>query len=329
MKKVFLTAAAVAAMIPSAFAARTVSMVPVVDLAVVTPGAINSATYVPDGGVPGADKFLTYSATSVLPPAVYNTAGTQQGTLPSTGVAPSGGQGFFALTAGVDGVIYGFENGAVDIWKWDSFSDSTPIKAYDTPLGFQRVGSVGGTGINTVLAFTGNATAGKVEFFSGSAPFTSSETPTLLGKSGLAINTAGDVAFTVADTGLKIRKFVKTGGVWAEDTANWIIPGPIGAGALTYDSVNNVLFSSPQAGSINGKVYAYDGLTGGVPIGELTFTNLQGTVPANCGGVAVPNGPGGTVGFAARGAATTATAVFRKLTYTVTPDASVSDWTLY
>lgn len=292
------------------------------ELDVATPigGSVYSATY-----DPGSDQFLAGSP--ALDITTYDgTTGAPVGSLDLTGITP-GGLGFFALAAGSDGTIYAYENGAGDIWKWDDASDTAPTQA-GTGASLYRVGHALGTGVDTLLVFTGTSDNGPAWIWdtADGDSFTIGDTvANASAKSAIAPNADGTVLYTVGDVGgLPINKIVNDGGTWVEDTDPWTAPA-LGGGPMVYDNENDILFVHPMVGTAD-TVLALDGTTGET-IGQETVTNATGTVTGYCGAFVVPDGAGGTLWMAARGA-TASDLVMYKWTYAIGAT-SVGDWDLY
>jgi hypothetical protein len=322
MKLLFCAVATLAAAANSISAAPSVTFTNALDMTVAVTKSY-SATY-----VPVSDKYLIGGPTAIQ---VFNgVTGANEGTLSNTGITPSD-LGFFAVTSDADGKIYAVEIGGADIWRWDSASDANPEKVYgaapDAAL-FARIGSTGsGSGPNINVAFTGSADDGPVQFFKDDGTtFTFVETVPMTAKSALTINKAATIAFTTGDTGgAPINKWIKTGGVWAQDTTTWV-PTRAGAGPMAYDEINDVLFIHPEVGGL--AVYALDGTTGAEIGTASTVSQLNGTAGYN-GAFISPAPQAGTLWMAGRAAGGDTNSALYKWTYVYTPDARVADWTMY
>src|SRR5690606_27504946 len=108
-----------------------------------------------------------------------------------------------------DGVIYavevGTELGQSDIWRWDSVTDTTPDKVYETAERYWYAYNSTVDG-NVTIGFSSPATSGPVTFFSDTFPSSTSsfafeESAPLASKMGLTFNEDATEVWTVADTG--------------------------------------------------------------------------------------------------------------------------------
>ncbi len=287
-------------------------------------GSVRSSNY-----VPVADKFIVSNSDQKI--EIFNgVTGAREGQLSQAGIATSpGGLGFFALTATRDGYIYGWEDLGDDIYRWSSTTD-LPTKVYDNAP-FARFGSTGTDAQGKIaVAFTGVGNFSFVQFYSDSFPFASgsfsfTEAPDLDGKSGLAINNNGTIAYTVGDTNAQpLKKWVKTGTTWAvapEWPTTLILAGP-----MAYDEVNNILLVHDMRGAANRRLVALHGTTG-AEIGTATLPVLSGTTAGNSGAYVAPTAGGGTL-WVTTPAATANRLVLYKWTYAV-DTSSVDDWSLY
>jgi hypothetical protein len=200
---------------------------------------------------------------------------------------------------------------------------------YDTPL-FARGGGTGKTGNDVTIALTGSGNAGPVQFFSDTFPFSTSsftfnETIDLDAKPAVAINNAGTVAFTVADSLSPLQKWVKTDGVWGA-TPVW--SKTFNGGPLAYDNVHDVVIGLGTGGSTAKKLMVFDGANGNL-LGETTVVTTPNSTPQCSGGWITPNLTGGTVYLSAPAPGATLTAAaFYVYTYVI-PNAGVEDWSLY
>jgi len=324
MKKVLLAAALAAATAIAAAQEPTtsVTLTKVLDIQVDVNNseAMGSSTY-----DPAADKFIVGTRGTGARLQVYNSAtGAYETDMSKAGITP-GGLGFFGVTAAQNGYVYAYEDGGKDIWRWGSISDSAPQKVYDTAA-FARTGYTGTVGNDIVIAFTGSANKGPVEFFSDSIPFSSSsftfnESATLEAKPTVAINNAGTVAFTTGDTGLNLVKWTKVDGVW---NMGWSVP--FGGGPIAYDNTHDVVIG---VGRNTNKITVFRGSNGNID-GQLATTNAMNATPQCEGGFAVPNATGGRVYLSGPGSVVSPAgkAVFLVYDYVI-PNAAVNDWSLY
>lgn len=331
MKKVLL--AGVLALTAAMSSAQvTVTFTEELDASVDHGSVVSGATY-----VPGADKFLAGGATDI---GVFNgTTGAKEGSLATTGITPAG-LGFFGLVASERGSIYAFEAGSSDLWRWESVSDTAPVKVWDTPA-FARGGySVSKDGVD-LIAFTGSGNDGPVEFYSDSFPFTTDgfgfatssfqfvDSVQLKSKPSVTFDPELTRAYSVGDSHTQINKFVNADG-WTniagfvEDTT-WPT-GIVAPGALAYDAVNNIVFALHQSSS-NRRVVAFDGDTGDV-LGQVVpeSTTVHGG-QKNGSYIEYTEGSG-TVWFASCGGVNTNLTML-KYSYIVTDDSSVADWSLF
>lgn len=275
-----------------------------------------SATY-----VPVADRYLSGQATKI---ETFDGTGNYAGDLNISGITP-GANGFFGLVATDQGAIYAYEDGGDDIWRWSSVTD-TPTKVYDTSP-FQRGGDAITIGTDLMIAFTGSATLGNVDFFSDSFPFASgsftfNESVDLDSKTHLALGDLGNTIFTIGDTGGPLSKFIKSGGVWVA-APGWPT-GILVAGPVAYDDVNNIVFVFDMR-SAGQKIVAFDASTGAI-IGEDPVTNPSFTTAGYAGSHIVPTAAAGTIWMAMRGP--NAQINMYEWTYVKTTT-SVDNWSLY
>lgn len=329
MKKSLL-AVALAATTAMAAAQTSVTLTKVLDIQVPlnsTGMAMGSSTYVPD-----ADKFIVglRGAGGI---EVYNAqTGAYETMMSISGITPAG-LGIFGVVASEDGVIYGYEDGAKDLWRWGSISDPAPEKVYDTPA-FARGGATGKVGSDIAIALTGSGNDGPVEFFSDTFPFSSTsftfnESVGLEAKPALAMNNAGDVVFTVGDSLRPLQRWEKsTEGVWN---------GPIwtsefNGGPLAYDNEHDLVFGLGTGGSTANMLMVYDGATGDL-VGEIEVESTINSTPQLSGGWVTPTETGGTVYLSGPGPLSgTPASIYDANFYVydyVAPESSVNDWSLY
>lgn len=320
MKNILLTAAIAAGAASAAFAADSVAFTVALDTKVTAQSY--SATY-----VPVADKYLVGGSTSIK---IFNgTTGAAEGDLNITGITPAS-LGFFGLTADDAGAIFAWEDGGDDIWRWNSVTDTAPVKVNDLAA-FARVGDVIGTGTGATVHFTGTADLATVEIYKSdsAAPAPSwplFEAPDLDAKNALAVNSAGTVAYTVGSTGgtAILNKFEKGGAGWAP-AAGWTPPAT-GGGPTAYDEINNVVIILGVGARTT--VKAFNGTTG-AEIGSQAVVQMLNGTPGYNGAHIAPTAGGGTVWLAGRLDGGSVEAGLWKLTYTATSTSNVSDWMMY
>ncbi len=311
MKKLLLCVAAMG-IASGAFAQVTLTNT-AVDFASDNVGSVYAATY-----SVAANKFLASNAGLTV--RIYNgDTGAYESDMNITGTNPTG-LGFFALTTGTDGSIFGMEAGASTLFQWSSVGSAPVLAASAIP--FARCGHVIGTGNSTKLALTGSADSGPITVYNTSddVTYAVSESIAADSKCCFAINSATTKTWAVGDTASPIVKSVNTGS-WAVDAG--FVPDAATAisASLVFDEVNNVLFCFKA-----NTVYALNADTG-VLLGSTTVTNGINSVPGYAGAICSPAAGAGTVWFAGRGATGT-NATLHKLTYTV-GGAAVSDWSIY
>lgn len=333
MKKSFLAAAlAVSTAIAAAQDGPEVTFTKVLDVTKSAPtgvtGDVNAANY-----VPGADRFVVSRAGLTIETYDGQT-GDYVNNLDMTGTSASGTLGFFSLTATENGTIYSVDASNGTIWRWGSVSSAPEEVFQGSPLA--RVGVTGTTDEDVVIAFTGVATDGAVQFYSDTFPFASesftfNESVDLDSKSGLAMNSDGTIVFTSGEASQRpIKKWVKTDGVWS-GTPVWEIgvgTASPPAGPMAYDEVNDLLFHLPMssAAAYNRNLTVYNGADGS-KITEIKVDSAPNNIAGRHGAFVIPSGNGGTLYMAAQGVDGN-TAVFYVYDYTVS-GSSVDDWTLY
>ncbi len=338
MKRSFMVAVALSVGLTAVSAAdKSVTVEKVLDINNATPELANGGTY-----VPVADKFLSVHPSTVR---LYNgTTGAYENDLPITGITPSGAGGFHAATATEDGHIYIIEDGAKDIWRWTSVTDTAPVKVYDTAEKYW-FGYTATIGDDISVGFSNPVTSGPVAFFSDSFPFTASsfsftESAELKSKMGLAFNKDVSMAWTVADTDAlqPLLKFTRIAGSWIQDPV-WQTPHGNPArptfydqgGPMAYDNENDLLFVLGMQ-LYNKKLSVYDGTTGEL-ITTDTLTNEPFTPTRGGGAWVESDAEGGTVSFAARApgnSTSTQTGInLYRWNYTVSTTSGVDDWNLF
>lgn len=302
----------------AASAQTAVTLTKVLDTVTDNAGTVYAATY-----SVAANKFLASSGGTSI--RIYNgTTGAYESNLNITGVTISG-LGFFALTAGTDGSIFGFADTTQVLWQWASIS-AVPAQAASA-VPFARCGHVVGTGTSTKVALTGEGDSGPTYIYgtTDDVAYTLSDTipgTTLPAKNSLAVNTGLNKAWAVGDTGAAIKKATKSGTSWSADVSFVAPTASDSAATLVFDSVNNVLFAFTGA-----TIFALNGDTG-AQLGTVTVTNPIFATPGYAGAVVSPTTNAGTLWMAGR--TDTNNVVLQKLTYTVTPTpAAVNDWAIY
>lgn len=344
MKKLFMAATMAATVAIAGAQSTSVTLTKVLDTAI--PGGagdIYAATYVPGGSGPNPGKFIASKGGTVID-VLNASTGAPEGVLSLSGIAiATGSLGFFALTATADGVIYGWEDGGDDIWRWGSVSDTAPQKVYDSAPGTLRVGATGKSGSDIAIAFTGAAIGGPVQFYSDTFPFSTSsfvfnEAPALEAKSAVAINGTGNKAWTISDSAGKLKHWVETDGVW---NPVWTYPGGtdnVPAGPIAYDETHDVLFvlamTSPTIGPVANpspnpwykNLTMFKGSTGAV-LGTILVETPPNATAGYHGAYVAPSTNGGTLYMASRGEPKQSTALY-VYDYVVTTSA-VNDWSLY
>ena len=336
MRKIILGAILSLSIASYAQTSRTVTFTPDLDIVQATSELANGGTYVPT-----AEKFISVHPSSIH---VFNsTNGSYESDLSLNGISPSG-NGFHAATATDGGHIYAVEDGSQDIWRWESVTDTAPVKVSDNAEKYWY-GYTATVGNEITIGFSSPTIDGPATLFSDSFPFSSgsfsfSESAPIKSKMALAFNKSVDVAWTVGDTNRSypLLRWIKAGGIWTQDT-NWVSPrggqDETGAdptayyqgGPLAYDEANDLLLAITLHG-YNLKVHAYDGTTG-EDLGWHALVNEPYNPPRGGGAWVQGTAGSGTFYAAARGITGTNAINLYKFTYTVGTASNVSEWPLF